>query len=85
MCADYQITQNPELEPYIQNIPFPTSEELLSRMVCCARYTELDFTAAYNQLCVDSQSALAQVVITPFSLYKVNVLDRTVYLLGVHL
>ena len=62
MCADYRITLNPELEPVEH--PLPASEKLFSRMAGCTRYTKLDLAAAYNQIRVDPQSALAQAMST---------------------
>ncbi|XP_037508698.1 uncharacterized protein K02A2.6-like [Rhipicephalus sanguineus] len=70
ICGDYKGTLNPVVK--WETYPLPTPEQLLARLGGCAVFSRLDLDQAYQQLCVDEDTAMLQTVTTHKGLFKVT-------------
>ncbi|XP_037505003.1 uncharacterized protein K02A2.6-like [Rhipicephalus sanguineus] len=70
ICGDYKGTLNPVVK--WETYPLPTPEQLLARVGGCAVFSRLDLDQAYQQLCVDEDTAMLQTVTSHKGLFKVT-------------
>lgn len=70
ICADYKVTLNPLLQ--VDSFPLPTVDELMSRFPKGEKFTKIDLSQAYLQLCLDEASKLYTVINTHKGLFKFN-------------
>lgn len=54
ICGDYKITLNPHL--HVPEYPLPTIEDLFADMAGGVKFTKIDLTQAYLQLCVNEEN-----------------------------
>lgn len=70
LCGDYKITVNPHL--VVDDHPFPTIDELLSKLSNGNKFSKIDLTQAYLQLEVIPEHRELLTISTCKGLYKVN-------------
>jgi hypothetical protein len=68
ICGDFKVTVNPYLD--IPGYPFPTSEELFTKLNGGEKFSELDLSQAYNQVVLDEESRKYVTINTHQGLYQ---------------
>ena len=67
ICGDYKMSINPAL--HVDKYPLPNMEDLLASLAGGKRFTKLDLTAAYQQMCLDEPSSKLTTISTHKGLY----------------
>lgn len=70
ICGDYKVTVNPNL--IIDDHPFPTIDELFSKLTNGVKFSKIDLTQAYLQLELAPEHRELLTISTFKGLYKVN-------------
>ena len=68
LCGDYKITVNPAIE--IDQYLLPKPEDLFASLAGGTKFSKIDLTSAYQQLCLDEESQGLTTVNTHKGLYK---------------
>ena len=68
LCGDYKITVNPAIE--IDQYLLPKPEDLFASLAGGTKFSKIDLTSVYQQLCLDEESQGLTTVNTHKGLYK---------------
>lgn len=68
ICGDFKVTVNPYLD--IPEYPFPTSDELFTKLNGGQKFSKLDLSQAYNQIVLDKDSRKHVTINTHQGLYR---------------
>ena len=68
ICGDFKVTVNPYLD--IPEYPFPTSEELFTKLNGGEKFSKLDLSQAYNQIVLEEESRKYVTINTHQGLYQ---------------
>ena len=68
ICGDFKVTVNPYLD--IPEYPFPTSEELFTKLNGGEKFSKLDLSQAYNQIVLEEESRKYVTINTHQGMYQ---------------
>ena len=70
ICGDYKVTVNPVLD--VDSYPLPTPEDLFATLAGGKKFSKLDLSQAYQQVCLDERSQEFVTINTHRGLYRYN-------------
>ena len=68
VCGDYKVTVNPHLQ--VDQYPLPKPDDLFASLAGGQKFTKLDLTHAYQQMCLEEESQQFLTVKTHKGLYR---------------
>ncbi|XP_049886412.1 uncharacterized protein K02A2.6-like [Pectinophora gossypiella] len=74
VCADYKVTLNPVL--MVDRYPLPTIQDVFANLAGGEKFSKIDLSQAYNQICLNEEWKPFTVINTHRGLYRYN---RLVY------